>query len=90
MSWNFAAFDLTTKEARFIGKLEDSNRFKAQAQLGSLLHRKATQKNKVFPSLRPVQQTLMTQTKKNEAHINLWTSIFKVQRKKICQRGSRF
>ena len=48
MSWNFAASDLTTKEARFIEKLEDSNRFKAQAQLGLLLHRKATQKNKVF------------------------------------------
>jgi len=89
MRWNFAASDLT-KEARFIEKLKDSNRFKAQAQLGSLLHRKETQKNKVFPSLRPVKQTLMTQTKKNEAHINLRTSIFKVQRKKICQRGSSF
>ena len=85
MRWNFAASDLT-KEARFIEKLEDSNCFKAQAQLGSLLHRKETQKNKVFPSLRPVKQTLMTQTKKNEAR----TSIFKVQRKKICQRGSSF
>ena len=89
MRWNFTASDLT-KEARFIEKLEDSNRFKAQAQLGSLLHRMITQKNKVFPSLRPVKQTLMTQTKNNEAHVNLWTFIFKVQRKKICQRGSSF
>ena len=84
MRWNFIASDLT-KEARFIEKIEDSNRFKAQAQLSSLLHRKVTQKNSSAS-----KQTLMTQTKKNEAHINLWTSIFKVQRKKICQRGSSF
>ena len=89
MRWNFAASDLT-KEARFIEKLEDSNRFKARAHLGSLLHRKATQKNKVFPSLQPVKQTLMTQTKKNEAHINLRTSIFKVQRKRYAREDQAF